>query len=96
MSDLETTLKLIAAQAPDLRKAGVTSLAVGDIEITLAPFEPEPAPETTTTPDKPDDPLMDPDTFGGILPQRRRPDEDADPWPSPIAGGSLPRAKPTS
>lgn len=100
--ELEARLKLIARCAPDLRKAGVTGkVAIGEVQFELAPFEPDPAPQDkTTTTGKPDDPLRDPDTFGGYVPRRRGEpdpsDEDEDPWPSPIDGGKHLRAKPTS
>jgi hypothetical protein len=80
--DLEAGLKLIAAHASALRKAGVTGrVKVGDVEFDLATAEPaaEPLVPSTTTTDRPDDILKDPLTYGGTMPRRRgaRPtDED--------------------
>jgi hypothetical protein len=79
MDDLEAQLKLIAKYAPDLRKAGVTAAAIGDIEIELAPPDPEPQPAAPKTTEAPDDPLKDSATFGGKIPRRRgdpQPDRD--------------------
>jgi hypothetical protein len=75
MKDLDETLKLIAKHAPDLRKAGVTAVSIGDIDLELAAPDPEPqaaaTTNTTTHRDDPDDPFEDPATFGGRVPRRR-------------------------
>ena len=39
---IESALGLVVRAAPDLRKAGVLSVNVGDLAFTLAPDEPEP------------------------------------------------------
>jgi len=103
-ADLEDRLKLIAKLAPELRKAGVVGkVAIGDVAFELDPLDPgliEAPSEPTTTPDKPDDAMRDPDLYGGEVPRRRGtpppPDKDRDPWPSPTSGGKPPRAKRTS
>lgn len=99
-NDLEARLKLIVKAAPDLRKAGVTSVAIGDIKFELAPDQPgEVIPANTAPPDDPHDPLKDPELYGGEVPRRRGspvPDEDTESWPNKSAGGKPPRAKHTS
>lgn len=70
MSDLgvEQWMDLVISRAAALRAAGVTTITIGGVTVTLAPPEPAPIP---TTPDarsdenNDDDPLSDPSTFGG-------------------------------
>jgi hypothetical protein len=69
--DLDKTLAAIALRARDLREAGVTGrVTIGDIvfeldaPVPVQPSQPEP------------DPLDDPTTFGGEMPQRRRFEEE--------------------
>lgn len=98
-SDLEARLQLITKHAPELRKAGVTGVTIGDIEFEMAPFEPDPvlvpATSTTTTAEHPDDPSRDPITFGGEVPRRRGDpeptDEDVESWPKQQTAGGKPR-----
>jgi hypothetical protein len=75
---LEETLATLAAKAKDLRQAGVTRVAIGDIELELAEPEPPPAPPPVDErqPKSEDDgrrrsAIDDPDTFGGEIPRRR-------------------------
>lgn len=103
-TDLEARLQLIAKEAPALRKAGVTSVTIGDVEFALAPYEPDlelaSSTDLPTTPAKPDDPMKDPELHGGEVPRRRGTPaparEDQDPWPSPTSGGKPLKAKRTS
>lgn len=76
--DLESTLALIAKQAPALRTAGVSGrVRVGEVEFYLSD---PPAPSTTGTDDEAKsnlDPLDDEATYGGSVPVRReRPRRD--------------------
>lgn len=69
MTDLESTLDVIARKAQALRDAGVTGVIhVGDIR-----FEVAPAPTQAASEDKEPiaNPEKDPDTYGGELPRRR-------------------------
>ena len=98
-SELEAQLALITKAAPELRKAGVVSLSIGDIEIELAPADPPEPTSSTATPDDPDDPLKDPATYGGSVPRRRGepvPGEGTESWPQQTAGGKPIRAPRTS
>jgi hypothetical protein len=65
-TDLAETLKLIEEHAPKLRAAGVTSLAIGDIELQLATPEQPDVPLDMEKDEDGDDrpPLDDPATFG--------------------------------
>lgn len=77
--DLDEQLKTIAARAKELRDAGVIGrVTIGDIKFELVGAEP-PAPASQH--DEPTNPIDDPETYGGHLPQPRwasRPSEDLD------------------
>lgn len=71
-ADLDKTLETIAKQAPALRKAGVISLVVDNVTINLMPPDP---PQTTGKDGEAEsdrDPLEDPFTYGGPVPQRKK------------------------
>lgn len=55
-------LALLTEHAPGLRRAGVRSLTVGDVTVTLAPPDVEPGPRGEAYVST--DPLSDPDTYG--------------------------------
>ena len=67
---LDKTLSTIAARAKELRDAGVTGrIQVGDIAFDLGGGEP---PSVPAHPEQePANPLDDPATFGGRMPQPR-------------------------
>lgn len=62
---LEETLKTLAEHAPRLRTAGVRTLKVGDLSVTLAPPDP-PIVEDDGDDKDANDPLDDPATFGRL------------------------------
>lgn len=65
-ADLEAQLTLIEERAPKLRKAGVLSLSIGDVQLELAPAElPDPPMGDDDDGDDNDKPVFDdPKTFG--------------------------------
>jgi hypothetical protein len=70
-------LELIIAKAKELRAAGVTSVSINGVAITLAPPDPV-APPTQTTPRTEPAPMVvdmldDPSTYGGAVPGFTRP-----------------------
>lgn len=68
---LLSVIDLLVKRAPDLRAAGVASLAVDGVSVTLLPPDPRPADEWVEPPPQPEprDPLSDPDTYaGGVVP----------------------------
>ena len=77
MTDLATALKLISAQAVELRRSGVRSLKIGDVEVSFEAPEPEPPPAPTRAEidaqlreQVPADPFDDPMTYpGGVVPR---------------------------
>lgn len=77
-SNLADTLATITRHAPELRKAGVLAIVVGDVQAQLAPHIPEGATERGAG-EVPysGDPLNDPDTYGssGIVPGFKRDDD---------------------
>lgn len=79
---LEETLDLVVRKADDLRAKGVLELTCDGLKLTLAPpSQPAPVAAPAEAPSPPD-PLDDPDTFGGSVPQRRGaqmpPDEESE------------------
>lgn len=75
--DLAAQLTTIAEHAPKLRKAGVTSLKLGAVELVLAPDDPPDAElfgNDDETDDQPSNPLDAPETFNRTdgTPSRRR------------------------
>lgn len=72
-------LQTLEEHAPALRRAGVRSLAIGDITAELAPPEPEVGPRAEAVRDYAD-PLSDPETYGhaGRVPGFVREDEFLD------------------
>lgn len=79
-SDLRQQIDLLIERAPKLRAAGVTSLCLENISVTLAPPPVEPADlEPASAPSTHIDPLKDPATFpGGRIPGYRREHEPKD------------------
>lgn len=69
--ELEQTLSVLAAKGKDLREAGYTRIAIGDLRLELAEPQP-PVPTLLAQPESDKDPLDDPDTFGGGEVPRRR------------------------
>ncbi|HVJ93292.1 MAG TPA: hypothetical protein VM580_26005 [Labilithrix sp.] len=71
--DFESLCEAIVKHAPNLREAGVLEVELGDVKLTLAPIEPEPADGPSEEPDLDVDPLEDTDTYGGHVPGFPRP-----------------------
>ena len=68
--ELEESLTAIARTAQHLRREGVSRVMIGEVTIELA--QPEaPPPQVAQQPTEPANPLDDPETFGGYIPQRR-------------------------
>lgn len=84
--DLAAQLDLVIDRAPALRRAGVARVALGELELELAPHvEAGEAQPATPVVEEPADPLDDPMTFGrrtGVpgFPRRKRAD-DQEPKP---------------
>lgn len=74
---LAETLDVIVRKADELRERGVLELECEGVRLKLAPKDPATATATTDEDETPD-PLDDPDTFGGQVPQRRQPQEHDD------------------
>lgn len=77
--DAAALVDLMIARAADLRAAGITSLSLDGIAVTLAaaaPEEPEAEPGDDSPPE-PIDPLNDPSTYpGGKVPGFTRPKKE--------------------
>jgi hypothetical protein len=75
---LAETLTTIAEKAKALREAGVVGrVQIGDVSFEVGELE-QPAPVQTTQPSNgahSTDAFEDPDTYGGYVPTRRRPEE---------------------
>jgi len=80
---INAALDVIIARAPDLRRAGITELTVGDLSLTIgAPWHDPPTDarglvvEHEAPPPDPVDPLNDAATYpGGRVPGFQRPKE---------------------
>jgi len=70
-TDLEKTLETIVKQAPALRKAGVASLSVGTVTISLVPPDPPQTAGMDGEAESDRDPIDDGDTYGGEVPRRK-------------------------
>lgn len=66
MPDLSAAalVDLIVERAPELRKAGVLEIAIGDFKVSLAPHQAESASTKADDEKMPVDPLLDPHTYG--------------------------------
>lgn len=75
-AELREQLAIITAEAPELRKAGVRALKLGDVEISLTPHDVAVSFSQDGESD-PSDPLDDPATFGRSagVPRLRRHEE---------------------
>lgn len=65
-------LELLIEQAPKLRVAGVSKVALEGLSFELLPAEPEVPEQDDNKDDKPPDPFHDPATFGGRVPGNQR------------------------
>lgn len=70
---LEETLDLVVRKADEMRAKGILELEGAGLRIRLAPKDPPVVAQSVTDDDDddPTDPLDDPETFGGRVPQRR-------------------------
>jgi len=82
--ELDSVLALLIARAPDLRRAGVLTLSLDGLAVSLAPDAPPPSTEPVPREavEEPSDPLSDPATFGFRdavpgFPRRREEEADA-------------------
>lgn len=70
--ELGETLKALVASGKDLREAGYTRIELGEIKLELAETDAaKPTLVTAPSATVDDNPIDDPETFGGELPQRR-------------------------
>lgn len=79
--ELDSVLALLIARAPDLRRAGVLTLSLDGLAVSLAPDAPPVADVPREVVEEPADPLLDPATFGyrdAVPGFPRRRDEEAD------------------
>lgn len=79
--DIDRALDVIIAKADALRRAGVLSISIADVSVSLSEYQLDasdggdlrrPVAEVDL------DPIDDPDTYGGVLPGFRRPQEMSD------------------
>jgi hypothetical protein len=69
--DLGETLKALIASGKELREAGYVRIEIGEVKLELAkPDAPQLVPVTAGVSED-SNPIDDPDTYGGELPQRR-------------------------